>query len=119
MASELKKKIENKTAQISVIGAGYVGLPLAIAFASAGFNVCAIDNDESKVNKINAGESYINDISSDAIKSLSPKAKNDGTLTATTDYSCLESSDCVIICVPTPVSKTKDPDVSFIINATD
>ena len=119
MASELKNKIENKTAQISVIGAGYVGLPLAIAFASAGFNVCAIDNDESKVNKINAGESYINDISSETIKSLSPKAKNDGTLIATTDYSCLESSDCVIICVPTPVSKTKDPDVSFIINATD
>ena len=54
MASELKKKIENKTAQISVIGAGYVGLPLAIAFASAGFNVFTIDNDESKLNKINS-----------------------------------------------------------------
>ena len=68
MYSDLKNKIENKTAQISVIGAGYVGLPLAIAFASAGFNVCTIDNDESKVKKINEGESYITDISSESIR---------------------------------------------------
>ena len=118
MDSELKSKIENKTAQISVIGAGYVGLPLAVAFASAGFSVCTIDNDESRVNAINLGKSYIADISSESLKSLSPKASNGGTLTATTDYSYLATSDCVIICVPTPVSKTKDPDVSFIINAT-
>ena len=118
MYSDLKNKIENKTAQISVIGAGYVGLPLAIAFASAGFNVCTIDNDESKVKKIYEGESYITDISSESIRALSPKNSSNGTFTATTDYSSLASSDCVIICVPTPVSKTKDPDVSFIINAT-
>ena len=73
MDSDLKSKIENKTAQISVIGAGYVGLPLAIAFASAGFHVCTIDNDESKVNTINSGESYIGDISSESIKYLSPQ----------------------------------------------
>ena len=118
MDSDLKSKIENKTAQISVIGAGYVGLPLAIAFASAGFHVSTIDNDESKVNTINSGESYIGDISSESIKYLSPQVSSGGTLTATTDYSSIATSDCVIICVPTPVSKTKDPDVSFIINAT-
>ncbi|HCU81232.1 MAG TPA: UDP-N-acetyl-D-glucosamine dehydrogenase, partial [Chloroflexi bacterium] len=112
MDSDLKSKIENKTAQISVIGAGYVGLPLAIAFASAGFHVCTIDNDESKVNTINSGESYIGDISSESIKYLSPQVSSGGTLTATTDYSSIATSDCVIICVPTPVSKTKDPDVS-------
>jgi UDP-N-acetyl-D-glucosamine dehydrogenase len=118
MSSDLKNKIEDKTAQISVIGAGYVGLPLAVAFASAGFNVSTIDNDESKVNTINSGESYITDISSESIKRLSPQISSGGTLTATTEYSSLATSDCVIICVPTPVSKTKDPDVSFIIDAT-
>ena len=118
MSSDLKNKIEDKTAQISVIGAGYVGLPLAVAFASAGFNVSTIDNDESKVNTINSGESYITDISSESIKRLSPQISSGGTLTATTEYSSLATTDCVIICVPTPVSKTKDPDVSFIIDAT-
>ena len=118
MSSDLKNKIEDKTAQISVIGAGYVGLPLAVAFASAGFNVSTIDNDESKVNTINSGESYITDISSESIKRLSPQISSGATLTATTEYSSLATSDCVIICVPTPVSKTKDPDVSFIIDAT-
>tara|TARA_B100000029_G_scaffold496103_1_gene561968 strand:- start:1322 stop:2680 length:1359 start_codon:yes stop_codon:yes gene_type:complete len=113
MSSNLKHKIDNKTAKISVIGAGYVGLPLAIAFASSGFKVCAIDNDEVKVKQINAGESYIPDISAQTIRELSIKEA----LVATTDYSVIESSDCVIICVPTPVSKTRDPDVSFIIDA--
>lgn len=117
MDSELKTKIDDKTANISVIGAGYVGLPLAIAFASAGFEVSTIDNDQTKVDKINKGESYINDISSETIRSLSPSSTGQGSLTATTQYSSLSSSDCVIICVPTPVSKTRDPDVSFIIDA--
>ncbi|MBN86421.1 MAG: UDP-N-acetyl-D-glucosamine dehydrogenase [Dehalococcoidia bacterium] len=118
MNSNLKDKINNKTAHISVIGAGYVGLPLAVAFATAGFTVSIIDNDESKVKKINAGESYIADIDSKVLKYLSPDQSNSGMLTATTQYSSIKSTDCVIICVPTPVSKTKDPDVSFIINAT-
>ena len=71
-----------------------------------------------KRQKINAGESYIADIGSKVLKSLSPYQSNSGMLTATTQYSSIQSTDCVIICVPTPVSKTKDPDVSFIINAT-
>ncbi|MBL76624.1 MAG: UDP-N-acetyl-D-glucosamine dehydrogenase [Chloroflexi bacterium] len=117
MHSNLKTKIANKTAQISVVGAGYVGLPLAIAFASTGFNVSVIDNDQTKVKKINARESYINDISSEDIQALSLQKSSKGSLTATTEYSSVKSADCVIICVPTPVSKTKDPDVSFILNA--
>ena len=117
MNSNLKTKISTKTAKISVIGAGYVGLPLAIAFASNGFSVNIVDNDNNKVLKINSGESYIGDITSESLRQLSPKESKSGTLTATTHYSSLVDSDCVIICVPTPVSKTKDPDMSFIISS--
>ena len=114
----LKHKINSKEALITVIGAGYVGLPLAIAFASSGFNVLNIDNDQYKVDKINSGESYIGDIPSSVLKSLSPVSNTAGSLSATTEYSAISGADVVIICVPTPVSKTKDPDLSYIVSAT-
>ena len=106
----LKQKILNKTAQVGIIGLGYVGLPLALEFAKSGFKVVGVDINPEKVETINKGESYIPDVDA---KELKPFVDKDA-LSATTDYSCLEKLDTVSICVPTPLRKTKDPDVSFI-----
>ena len=111
----LKARIENKEAQIGVIGLGYVGLPLAIEFAKAGFPVIGIDIDESKVARINAGENYIPDIADDTLQTL----VNSGNLRATTDMDIIADLDAVVICVPTPLSKVGDPDISYIIAAID
>jgi len=111
----LKTRIENKQAQIGVIGLGYVGLPLAIEFAKAGFPVIGIDIDESKVARINAGENYIPDIADDTLQIL----VNSGNLRATTDMDIITDLDAVAICVPTPLSKVGDPDISYIISAID
>ena len=109
----LKQKILNKKAQVGIIGLGYVGLPLSLEFAKSGFNVTGIDIDPKKVETINKGESYIPDVDADELKPFVDK----GALSATADYSCLEKLDTVSICVPTPLRKTKDPDVSFIVAA--
>ena len=111
----LKARIENKEAQIGVIGLGYVGLPLAIEFAKAGFPVIGTDIDESKVARINAGENYIPDIADDTLQTL----VNSGNLRATTDMDIIADLDAVVICVPTPLSKVGDPDISYIIAAID
>jgi len=111
----LKTRIENKQAQIGIIGLGYVGLPLAIEFAKAGFPVIGIDIDESKVARINAGENYIPDIADDTLQTL----VNSGNLRATTDMDIISDLDAVAICVPTPLSKVGDPDISYIITAID
>ena len=111
----LKARIENKEAQIGVIGIGYVGLPLAIEFAKAGFPIIGIDIDESKVARINAGENYIPDIADDTLQTL----VNSGNLRATTDMDIIADLDAVVICVPTPLSKVGDPDISYIIAAID
>jgi UDP-N-acetyl-D-glucosamine dehydrogenase len=114
----LEERIENRNTRIAVIGLGYVGLPLALSFARAGFDVSGVDLDEAKVAGLNAGRSYISDVS-DA--DLAPYIADwdDGRLRATTDYAVLASADVVIICVPTPLSKTKDPDLSYIVSAAD
>jgi UDP-N-acetyl-D-glucosamine dehydrogenase len=112
MEKDLLKKIETRTANIAVIGLGYVGLPMCVEFAKAGFGVSGIDNNPKRVSDIKEGRSYILDVSDETLKSIGSR------FTATTDYSTLVSADAIIICVPTPLRKTKDPDLSFIISAT-
>jgi UDP-N-acetyl-D-glucosamine dehydrogenase len=112
---ELMKKIEARTAHVAVLGLGYVGLPLATVFGEAGFKVTGIDPVEEKIKEINAGRSYVLDISNEQVSRL---VKN-GLLTATTDFSVLKDVDAVSICVPTPLRKTGDPDLSFIVSATE
>src|SRR4030095_354109 len=111
--NELIKLIENKSARIAVIGLGYVGLPLATEFASKGFKAIGFEVDESKAARINAGDSYIGDVDSAVVKEM----VNASRLSATTDFDDLKVCDAIIICVPTPLRKTKEPDVSFILAA--
>lgn len=113
--SKLLTKIEDRTATIAVIGLGYVGLPLAVVFAEAGFNVIGIDIDEWKITSIARAESYIEDIPSTRIQSHVAEER----LTATTDFSVLALCDAVSICVPTPLRKTGDPNIEYIVNAAD
>jgi UDP-N-acetyl-D-glucosamine dehydrogenase len=98
---------------VGVVGLGYVGLPLAVEFAEAGFHVTGIDIDERKVADLNRGESYIQDVPTAVLKPLVEK----GMLRATTDFSAVASLDTINIAVPTPLRKTKDPDMSYIVNA--
>lgn len=112
-AEVLTEKIANRTARVGVIGLGYVGLPLAVEFAKAGFSVTGIDIVESKVARINAGDSYVQDIAASDVRSLVESGK----LQATTDFSFVAELDTINICVPTPLRKTKDPDMSFIVGA--
>lgn len=111
----LLEKIEKLEAVIGVIGLGYVGLPLAVEFARQGYKVVGIDVSKEKVRLLNEGTSYIPDVSTEDVT----RYVQDGRLSATTDYSVIEEIDAVSICVPTPLRKTKDPDVSFIIAATE
>lgn len=111
---QLLSRFSDGTATVGIVGLGYVGLPLAVAFAEAGFRVIGIDLSEWKVDKLNSGESYIPDIPT---SQLAPLVRN-GKLQAFTDYSALETVDAVSICVPTPLRKTKDPDMSFVLDAT-
>jgi len=108
----LEAKIKDRSAVIGIVGLGYVGLPLAVAFATAGFKVLGVDIRQSNVNSVNRGESYIADVSSD---SLSPVVTRK-LLEATTDQSRLGSVDVICICVPTPLTSTKDPDLSYVIH---
>ena len=103
----------NKTAQIGVIGLGYVGLPLAVEKAKAGFKVLGFDIQSSKVEMVNRGENYIGDIIPQDLKDLAAN----GHLSATTDFDRLMECDVVAICVPTPLDKFKQPDLSYIINS--
>src|SRR5688572_2898218 len=112
---ELLKRINERTALVSVVGMGYVGLPLAVEFAESGFHVIALDVDVRKVDALNRGESYIEDIPTSRLKPLVAA----GRLRATCDYSDLKAADTISICVPTPLRKTKDPDMSYINRAID
>ena len=100
---------------VAVIGLGYVGLPLAVAFAEAGYTVHGIDLDQRKVDALNAGESYIGDVPAARLAPL----VDAGRLSATTDYGALAACQAVSICVPTPLHKTGDPDISYIVAASD
>ncbi len=108
-------RIEDRSARIGIIGLGYVGLPLATVFGEAGFETVGIDVDVRKTEAIGRGESYIEDVPSEQVKRL----VEDGKLSATTDFDALSDCDAVSICVPTPLRKTGDPDISFILAATE
>ena len=111
----LIEALKTKKAHIGILGLGYVGLPLAVVFAEAGFHVTGVDPDPRKVDCLNKGVSYIPDVRTQAVEKL----VKSGNLTATTDFSVLKEIDAVSICVPTPLRKTGDPDMSFILSATD
>ena len=115
MRAELLSKIIERRAVVGVIGLGYVGLPLAVEFGRAGVRVIGFDVDTSRIEAINAGLSYIPDVSTEMVKTLVEREK----LSATTDFSKLKEADAVIICVPTPLRKTKEPDISFILAASE
>jgi UDP-N-acetyl-D-glucosamine dehydrogenase len=108
--ASLNKKIQEHTARVGVLGLGYVGLPLACEFAKTGFDVTGFEVDASKVKSLQAGKSYIGDIESAEIQEQTAR----GHLHATRDFSQLRRMDAIIICVPTPLNKTKEPDISFI-----
>jgi UDP-N-acetyl-D-glucosamine dehydrogenase len=107
--------LRDHSAKIGILGLGYVGLPLAAAFGAAGFQVIGIDPDPRKANTLNKGQSYVQDVSDEQIARLLELGK----LFATTDFSALRDCDAVSICVPTPLRKTGDPDMSFILSATE
>src|SRR4030042_5692364 len=111
----LVNSLRDHSAKIGILGLGYVGLPLAAAFGEAGFQIIGIDPDTRKVDSINQGKSYIQDVPGEQINRL----VNSGKLTATSDFSKLSQCDAVSICVPTPLRKTGDPDMSFILSATE
>src|SRR5262249_18475735 len=113
IAPALEEKIRARTARVGIIGLGYVGLPLAVEFAKAGFPVTGIDVSEAKASKVNAGESYVGDVPTATLAELTQAGK----LQATTDFSVVTELDTINICVPTPLRKTKDPDMSYIVSA--
>ena len=112
-AATLKEKIRSRQARVGIVGLGYVGLPLAVEFAKAGFSVTGIDLSEEKTRRVNAGESYVGDISTATLSELVKAGK----IAATSDFSLVGELDTINICVPTPLRKTKDPDMSYIVSA--
>jgi UDP-N-acetyl-D-glucosamine dehydrogenase len=114
-AATLRERILQKKARVGVLGLGYVGLPLAVEFAHAGFDVVGIDVQQSKVDQFNGGHSYVKDVKDDVFRPLVESGK----LRATTDYSVIQELDTIDICVPTPLRKTKDPDMSYVVAASD
>lgn len=113
LKDEFIELVAARRASIGVIGLGYVGLPLGVEFASQGFSVVGFEVDQRKAEQINAGESYIGDIASEIVKDLVERNR----LRAVTDFDDLKDCDAIIICVPTPLRKTKEPDISFIMAA--
>ncbi|MDR3270739.1 MAG: nucleotide sugar dehydrogenase [Peptococcaceae bacterium] len=113
IAAALKEKIEGHQAQIGVIGLGYVGLPLAVEKAKVGFPVLGFDINAQRVARVNAGDNYIGDVKTPELQELAAR----GALQATEDFSRLVACDVVIICVPTPLTATRDPDISYIESA--
>jgi len=112
-AATLAEKIKSRTARVGVVGLGYVGLPLAVEFAKAGFSVTGIDVQESKIAKLKRGESYVQDVPTESLRPLVESRK----FSATTDFSAVADLDTINIAVSTPLRKTKDPDMSYIVSA--
>ena len=112
-AEILHEKIRSRSARVGIVGLGYVGLPLAVEFARAGFEVTGIDVSQTKADRVNLGDSYVGDVPSAILKPL----VDSGKLRATADFSAVRDLDTINICVPTPLRKTKDPDMSFIDSA--
>jgi UDP-N-acetyl-D-glucosamine dehydrogenase len=113
LAAALLEKIQSRRARTGVVGLGYVGLPLAVELARAGFHATGIDLDQRKIDQIQEGRSYIPDVSTADVMAL----KQAGRLDATTDFAVVKDLDTINICVPTPLRKTKDPDMSYIVSA--
>ncbi|OGH60422.1 MAG: UDP-N-acetyl-D-glucosamine dehydrogenase [Candidatus Lindowbacteria bacterium RIFCSPLOWO2_12_FULL_62_27] len=113
LAEQIKKKIYRKQIEAGIIGLGYVGLPLAVAFARAGVRVTGFDVDRGKVSQIREGQSYIGDVPSEQVRDMVRRKR----LTATTDFNELRRMDTINICVPTPLRKSKDPDISYVVSA--
>ena len=111
--TELEKKIKNKKAVVTVVGLGYVGLPIALELSKKGYAVNGLDNNTGRINNLKKKRSYIDDISSDEIRKIS----KDHSFSATTASGVLASSDVIIVCVPTPLRKVKTPDISYIVRA--
>lgn len=114
-ADQLSSKIADRTITVGVVGLGYVGLPLALEFASIGVRTIGIDVSKEKVKILSSGKNYIRDLDNEAIKRV---VKTTKTLTATSDYSVCKECDIIFICVPTPFTANKDPDISHIVQAT-
>lgn len=113
MKTEFLKKIMKRNARVAVIGLGYVGLPLAVEFAKKGFQVIGIDIDKMKITALRLKKSYIQDVPTRDVEEITNKHR----FVATLDYSQLKNSDAVIVCVPTPLGKTREPDISYIVDA--
>ncbi len=113
MSKTLKDKIQNKKANIAVLGLGYVGLPLAVSFAKKGFSVFGLDMDAGRVERVQMKKTYIADVTLKELRLV----VDGGRLKASTDFSLLKIADVIIICVPTPLRRKYTPDVSFIVNA--
>ena len=111
---DLLTKIKNHSATIGIIGLGYVGLPLAIQFVKSGFSVTGFDLDEDKIRHLHEGKTYIKHIAAKHIKTL----KESGRFRATTNFAGLKDADCIIICVPTPLTKQREPDLSYVLDTT-
>jgi len=111
--SSLEEKLSARTARVGVLGLGYVGLPLCVELARAGFPVTGIDVVEAKVAGLNAGRSHVEDIASEDVAAL----VREGRFRATTDFDAIAALDAVIVCVPTPLRKTRDPDLSYVVGA--
>ena len=109
----LSDRIEQKVARVAVVGQGYVGLPLAVELARAGFHVTGLETDPERVAALTRGDSYIPDVPSEALQDVLQA----GRFSATTDRGVLASQDAIIICVPTPLRKSKDPDISHVVSA--
>ena len=109
----VKEKLETRTARVAVVGMGYVGLSLAVELAKSGLTVHGIDLDLERVTLLNRGESYLVDVASDVLAPLVAAGK----LTATTGFEGADAADAIVICVPTPLRKSKEPDISFILSA--
>ena len=112
IVEKLLKRIENKDITVGIVGLGYVGLPLAVEFGNAGIRTIGIDVNQSRVDQLNAGDNYIQDVNDADLKAL----VDAGTFTATTDFSSIKHIDAICIAVPTPLSKTKDPDITYILD---
>src|SRR5690606_33823749 len=111
---QLIEKLKNKSAVIGIVGLGYVGLPLMLRYSEVGYKVLGLDIDTSKVDSLNQGKSYIEHISSDSIANALTLG-----FEATTDFSRASEADALIICVPTPLNKYREPDLSFVTDTTD
>ena len=115
MKKLLKKKIQKREVRVAVIGLGYVGLPLAVEKAKAGFKTIGFDVQEEKVKMVNEGHNYIGDVIDDDLKEL----VNTGMLSATTDFSFIKDADFIAICVPTPLDAYQQPDISYVKSSTE